>query len=377
MTIGFEAKRFFTNKTGLGNYNRFIVDALSQHFPEHTYKLYTPRQTANPDALQILENKKIEVVTPNVWYKRTRTTSLWRTWAMTNEPGINTLDVFHGLSQELPLRLPDRLKKIVTVHDLIFYRYPQFYNTLDVAIYKRKIKYTCKNADIIIAVSHQTKQDLQNFLNIDGSRIEVIHQGCHSNFKRKVTEEEIRAVKAKYGLPYNYILNVGTVEERKNVVQLIHALALLPPESRVPVVIIGKHTAYFKQVVQVARKMGVLDHLILPENVPFADFPAIYQAATLFVYPSLFEGFGIPLIEAIESGVPVITSKGSCFSEAAGPAALYVDPKNAEDLAHQIQSVLSDMQLRQKMIVESSTYIQQFAPAVIAGKIFEVYRKPK
>ena len=375
MNIGFEAKRFFTNNTGLGNYSRFIIRALSSCFPENDYKLYTPRNPAQNDTADILKHGNIKVITPGKEYKFFRATSFWRTWGISRESSVQDLEVFHGLSQELPVNLPRKIKKVVTVHDLIFYRYPEFYNSIDTAIYKKKLKFACERADTIIAISEQTKGDLQEFLNIDGSKIEIIYQGSHPNFKRPLSSSEVEAVRNKYNLPTEYILSVGTIEKRKNLLVIIKALSLLPRESRTPLVILGRPTEYFKEVLATAKKLGVLDSLVFPQNVPFHDFPAIYQNAKLFIYPSLFEGFGIPLVEAIESRVPVITSFGSCFSEAAGPSSIFVDPHNAEALAVQINKVLLDSALAKSMVSASYQYIQRFEPAVIAKEIMNVYKQ--
>lgn len=375
MKIGFEAKRIFTNNTGLGNYGRFIVNALSVHIPDNNYYLFTPKHILQAEAEALLRRENVKLVTPSSFFNLTHTTSLWRTWGLSKESITQDLDVFHGLSQELPIRLPGKIKKVVTVHDLIFYRYPRFYNPIDVAIYKKKLKSTCAIADKIIAISGQTRDDLINFLNADESKIEIIHQGCHPNFKKLHAKEDIEELKIKYKLPREYILNVGTIEERKNVLVLIKALALISRESRLPLVIMGKQTAYYKVVVAKARELGVMDQVVFLSGIPFADFPKIYQGASLFVYPSLFEGFGIPLIEAIESNVPVITSTGSCFREAAGPDSIFVDPGEEQELASKITLVLGNQELKRKMVTASKSYATQFSPPVIAAKLNTLYKQ--
>ncbi len=374
MNIGFEAKRLFTNNTGLGNYGRFIVNALSVYFPNNNYYLYSPKYSLQPEAEPILNRRNVEIITPSSFYKFTHTTSIWRTWGISKESITKQLDVFHGLSQELPINLPGKIKKVVTVHDLIFYRYPKFYNPIDVAIYKRKLQLACKKADKIIAISAQTREDLVNFLLVEESKIEIIYQGCHPNFKILHSKEDIDHIKMKYNLPREYMLNVGTIEERKNVMLLIKALALISKQSRVPLVIMGKQTEYYRVVVAKAKELGVLDDVVFLRGVLFADFPKIYQWASLFVYPSLFEGFGIPLIEAIESNVPVITSTGSCFREAAGPDSIFVDPGGEQELASKIILVLGNQELRKRMITASKAYVTQFNPAVIATKLNTLYQ---
>ncbi|MBT1701650.1 glycosyltransferase family 4 protein [Chryseosolibacter indicus] len=374
MNIGFEAKRFFTNSTGLGNYSRFIVDALSVNNENDNFFLYTPSNVPGKASKEILNRRNVKVVRPSSTYQMFKAGSLWRTWGISQHPTIDSLNVFHGLSHELPIGLPVHIKKIVTVHDLIFLRYPQFYRQIDIWIYKSKLLHACRNADKIIAVSKQTASDLIEFLHVDEKKIEVVYQGCHSNFKRKLSAQEIEQVKIKHQLPAEYILNVGTVEERKNVLVLVKALAQIPEKSRLPLIIMGKHTPYYQTVVEEAAKLGVIKNIRFLNNIPFADFPAIYQGAKVFVYPSLFEGFGIPLVEAIESCVPVITSEGSCFIEAAGPSAKYINPKRSDELKKTLMEVLSDDTLRDQMIKGSTEYIQKFRPEVISSNLIKAYK---
>lgn len=375
MNIGFEAKRFFTNYTGLGNYSRFVIDALSRNNSGDNLYLFTPRIVDHEENRQILSRKNVEAIAPTGLYSKPLVSALWRTWAVTKNPVMKTLNVFHGLSQELPIGLPVHVKKVVTVHDLIFLRYPQFYNSIDVSIYTRKVRAACENADRIIAISHQTADDLKNLLKVkDTAKIEVIYQGCHPIFRRKTSDAELQKTKTKYALPGKFILNVGTVEERKNLKLIIQALALMPESERLPLVVVGRHTAYQENVWQEIKRNKLESLVLFLDKVAFHDLPAIYQQAHLFIYPSFFEGFGIPLIEAIMSGVPVITSTGSCFQEAAGPGGIYVDPASAEDLAREIRSLLVDEERRISLTSQGRAYIAQFEPEVIAQNLNSVYR---
>jgi len=372
MYIGFEAKRLFSNFTGLGNYARFVVGALSEFVPQDHYTLYTPRERSHPEIDPIVVRPNVDVISPSGGYRWFK--GVWRSWGVSRHPSIKTLSVYHGLSQELPVGLPKHVRKVVTVHDLIYIRYPQFYKPIDVAIYKAKARAACSAADRVIAISRQTAEDLVEYLKVDASKIEVVYQGCHPIFKRQASTEEKQRVKSRYALPEAFILCVGTIEPRKNAAQLVRALAELPEASRLPIVLVGRATAYKEEILQIARTLGVVQHLQFLHDTSFQDFPAIYQSATVFVYPSLFEGFGIPLVEAIESGIPVITSTGSCFSEAAGPSALYADPNKAEELARYLNQVLTDSRLRQNMVDASRAYIQRFEPEMIARDLHAVYK---
>jgi glycosyltransferase involved in cell wall biosynthesis len=373
MRIGFEAKRFFTNFTGLGNYARFVVDALSEFNPHDHYTLYSPKTRSHPEIDPIVRRPNVQVVAPTGGYRFLK--GLWRSWGVSRHNTVPTLDVYHGLSQELPAGLPARVKKIVTVHDLIYIRYPQFYKPVDVAIYKAKAKAACAKADRVVAISQQTAQDIIDFLHVDSARIDVVYQGCHPIFKQTVTAAQQAAVRARYNLPAQFMLNVGTVESRKNVNLIVQALAVLPPALRLPLVIVGRETPYKEEIIRTATEKGVLELLHFLHGASFQDFPALYQSATVFVYPSLFEGFGIPLVEAIESGVPVVTSTGSCFREAAGCGALYADPQQPETLAAALEQVLADATLRTALVAQGRAYIEQFQPAVIAANLQQVYRR--
>lgn len=372
MRIGFDAKRLFTNFTGLGNYSRFVVDALANFQPENNYYLYTPRIKHHAEINVITTRSNVSVVRPCRLYTFLKASSIWRSWGVTRHASIGSLDVFHGLSQEIPFGLPLRVKKVVTVHDLIYFRYPQFYNPIDVAVYKAKVKFACKIADTIIAISEQTAQDLIEFLKVDAEKIKIVYQGCHPIFKQRRSTVEIESVKRKYFLPEKYILSIGTIEERKNVLIIIKAFELLHESVRIPIVIVGRSTSYALKVKAYIKKRQLENWVQFLHQSSFVDFPAIYQGATVFVYPSLFEGFGIPLIEAIESGIPVITSKGSCFREAAGPDAIYIDSQDENDLASAFMRLISEDQ--SSRIDKQKKYIQRFSPAVIAKDLMNVYK---
>ncbi len=374
MNIGFDAKRLFKNFTGLGNYSRFVVNALCEFAPENEYILYTPTINDHPEVRSIIRQKNVKVVGPSSAYTLFHASSIWRTWGISKEPSVKNLDLFHGLTQELPMNLPSRIKTVVTVADLIFIRSPELYNPIDVSIYKAKAKIACKRADKIVAISQQTADDIIEFLKVEPERVEVVYLGVHPNFKKKYSAEEIVNVKAKYNLPAQYILNVGTIEQRKNVLVLVKALALLPKELRKQIVIVGRATAYKKQVVEHAKRLGVEEWISFLHNIKFVDLPAIYQGAHLFVYPSIFEGFGIPLVEALESSIPVISSTGSCFSEAAGPGSIYVNPNDEEELAIRIKEVLENSTLREQMILTGKQHITQFEPKVISDKLNAIYK---
>jgi glycosyltransferase involved in cell wall biosynthesis len=358
--IGFDAKRVFNNFTGLGNYSRFVIDGLLEHYPENQYVLYTPKIRQHPEVQKYigLEVRQPEKGTPGAW---------WRTFSIANDIKKDKLDVYHGLSNELPLRKPAGLKTVITVHDLIFLRFPEYYGFIDVSIYKWKLKRACESADVIVAVSRQTANDLKDFLGIDEKKLRVVYQGCHPQFYKRAED-----VRKKYSLPDRFILYVGTIEKRKNAGLIIKALSRM--KNKIPLVLVGRPTKYMAELQALIERYSLSDYVTFIHNASFTDLPGIYQSASLFVYPSVFEGFGIPIVEAIASGVPVITSNGSCFSEAGGSDCIYVNPSNYEELADSMTMVLENSSLRTTMVDGSRKYIERFAPDVIAGELVKIYR---
>lgn len=371
MKIGFDAKRLFLNNTGLGNYSRYVVDTLLKHQPTYHYFLYTPIIKLHNRTEHYVDHPAINIVQPNKIIQLPIFNAWWRSAGIVHEPSFKKLDIYHGLSHELPVNIPSYIRKFVTVHDLIFYRYPKFYQPIDVLIYKQKLKSACQHADKIMAVSEQTASDLVSFLKIPSKKIKVVYQGCHDQFRHISTVQERNSIKEKYGLPENYMLNVSTVEERKNTLGLIKAFAQIPKSRRIPLLIIGRHTKYFKQVNAYVQEHGLIHEVIFLDKVEFYELSAIYQMASAFIYPSVFEGFGIPLLEAAESGIPIITSTGSCFKEAAGEDAIFIDPLNHNELASAILEVLNADQ--SERVRKQQVHVKKFWPEQTAKEIKAFY----
>ncbi len=373
MRIGFDAKRLFNNFTGLGNYSRFVVSALSETYPDNAYLLYSPKIRSHPEVNAILHKTSIKVHEPSKATASFRLGSFWRSYSLGNVAAKDGVEIFHGLSNELPLTKPKQLKTVVTVHDLIFKRFPEFYKPIDITIYDWKLRKACQSADRIIAISKQTSNDLIEFLGVDPAKIDVVYQGCHANFKRVYSSEQLKEIAVRYKLPSEFILNVGTIESRKNVLLLLKALK--QSKNDLPVVIVGRSTSYLKQLTDYITENDLDKRVLFIHNAAFIDLPGIYHLAKVFVYPSLFEGFGIPIVEAIACGVPVITSSGSCFAEAGGPDCLYVDSKNSEQLKNALDSILMDEVIRKQSVEKSKIYIERFEPSAIAADLMKVYKE--
>jgi glycosyltransferase involved in cell wall biosynthesis len=365
--IGYDAKRIFHNTTGLGNYGRDLVRILSKRNPSLFFYLYNPKQKT-VKSLDLIYNIFEKLPEKLIWK---RLSSVWRQGPILRQLKDDNIILFHGLTGELPRGInKTKIKTIVTVHDLIFVRYPELYSYIDRRIHLEKVKYSTKVADRIIAISEQTKNDIVEFLKVEPSRIDVIYQGCHQIFKEKISHEEKSEVLKKYSLPKDFILNVGTINERKNILNLVKAVQ----KTTHNLVVVGSKTEYFNKIEAFLQTDGQLRKRIhFLEKVPLKDLAALYQTAELFVYPSIFEGFGIPIVEALFSGTPVISSTGSCFSEAGGLDSIYVDPNNVSLLAEKIKWVLNNPSVSKKMIENGYIHAQKFKDDLIAESLIQFY----
>lgn len=372
MRIGFDAKRLFNNFTGLGNYSRFVVKALLDNYANHHYTLYSPKIKQHLETQQFRVNPKLLIRTPPTWVRGSGFGSFWRSVNLGNIAFRDGMDIYHGLSNELPVTKPKGLKTVVTIHDLIFIRYPELYHKIDTKIYRKKLKHACESADKIITISKQTANDLKQYFEISEERIQVIYQGCDEIFKKRFSKEEVQSVIKKYNLPENFVLTVGTIEARKNALVLLKAAVQLSKD--VSIVLIGKPTKYQAQLNQFIAENNLNSRVRFVHDVVFTDLPKIYQASKVFVYPSRFEGFGIPIVEAIHSQVPVIAATGSCLEEAGGPSSMYIDPDDADALAEGIKVFLRDEARRTKVVANGLDFVKQFEPPQIAANMMDVYQ---
>lgn len=368
MKIGFDAKRAYNNKSGLGNYSRFLIDALIKKYPDKDYVLFTPK--VDPKFIDYREPLRF---TPSGL--KSVFSSLWRMFWIKGDIISQQLDVFHGLSNELPVGIDKvNVRKVVTIHDLIFMRYPSFYKKADLNIYKKKFAYACSTADTVIAVSKQTKEDIQHFFGTSEEKIEVIGQDCDKQFLLKPNESAMKSVRLKYNLPENYIIAVGSIEERKNQLRVVEAFVSLGLDD-VELVLIGKRTEYQTKIESYLNGHGGKAQVRFLNDADFNDFPAVYSGAKMAVYCSLFEGFGIPVVEAFTTGVPLLTSEGGCFEEVAGEAALKVDPRDVEAIANGMKTLLNDNEASESFVAKGFEHVKQFRAEVIAEKVMRVYER--
>ncbi len=381
MNIGFDAKRAYHNGTGLGHYSRTLLQSLSQYYPGHQYYLFNPKAS---HSFNIRGQNLHEVVPTDLLYKAFR--SAWRSSWVKKDLQRLKIDLYHGLSHEIPLGIQQTgVKSVVTIHDLIHERYPEQYNAIDVKIYSKKFRYACQHADRVIAISEQTKRDIIDFYNTPEEKIRVCYQSCNPAFGATVSEEEKKRVKEVYKLPGEFFLSVGSIIERKNLLNSCKAIFLLRNELHIPLVVIGDGGKYKQQVKDYIKQNGIEERIIFlsenssakssPSFKSAIDFPAIYQSATALLYPSFFEGFGIPVLEALWSRLPVITSSVSCLPEAGGDGAYYVDPSSAEEIAAAMKRIYSDKEVAASLKEKGWQQAQNFTPQKGADAVMNVYNE--
>ncbi|MCD6354081.1 MAG: glycosyltransferase family 4 protein [Prolixibacteraceae bacterium] len=366
MKIGFDAKRAFLNASGLGNYSRNTLNALQKYFPENYYTLFTPEIKKD-----LFENyEQFEIVSPNSPFSKL-VKSLWRSFSLSRRLQKHELDLFHGLSNELPEGTgKTKMPSVVTIHDLIFMRFPKFYKPLDRKIYFQKTKYACTVATKIIAISQQTKNDIVTFLNADPEKIEVIYQSVSPLFFEKLNTEYLET---KYNLPETFILSVGTIEHRKNQLTLLKAVRNAKIET--PIVFVGRPTLYSAGLLKFISENNLEEQVTFLNNIPEKDLVALYQKASLSVYISLFEGFGLPVIEAMACGCPVLTSNVSCLPETAGDAATLCNPTDENEMGKKIKMLLEDTSLRHSFIEKGKKRAHLFHPEKYAQNLVSLYAK--
>lgn len=364
MIVGLDAKRIVRNGTGLGSYGRTLVNDLIRLGDDQLeLRLYAPDEGSASFRSQIIEG--VPFCYPSGHPSALRK-AWWRSRSIVSDLVRDGVQVYHGLSGELPMGLRKTgIRGIVTIHDLIFMRHPEYYHWIDTKIYEWKFRTALREAEHIIAISERTRQDI---IELGGERyadrISVIYQSFAPRFSVDVSQELRDEVRQRYKLPQRYILNVGTIEQRKNLLLACEAVDLLPQD--VHLVAVGRQTDYVRQLPSSERI-----HLL--SGVPDADLAAIYAMAEAFVYPSRYEGFGIPIIEAIAAGLPVVACTGSCLEEAGGPHSLYVSPDNVIDMVEALKMSLRGARGREERIRHSQDYIRRFQGTDVAGQVAALY----
>ena len=371
MLVGFDAKRAFCNTTGLGNYSRLLVSSLADRYPDFRALLYSPQvKTQYGHFFDSYSN--VAVCCPTGPYRAFP--HLWRSAALSCRLASDRVDLFHGLSHELPLGLPASVPGLVTMHDLIAWRYPQYFGLADAKIHQLKQRHACRVADVVVAISQQTRRDLIDIMQVPPDKICVLYQSCDPMFWRPVSAEDVAAVRTRYALPERYVVCIGTIEQRKNQLSVVRAMSLLPDD--VHLLLVGRQRgAYADEVLREVQRLRLSRRVRILSHVAFSDFPALYACSLASVYLSRFEGFGIPVLEALCSGAAVVTSPCSSLPEVGGDAVLYADPDDVDALARHILRLAHDNMFRASLLGKVQHQVSQFSIPATAAACYDLYRQ--
>ena len=283
-------------------------------------------------------------------------------------------DVFHSPDFVLP---PVRsARTVLTVHDLSFIRHPECFHKPLLAYASRSIPRSVSRADVILADSESTRQDLFELLHVPEDRVFVVYPGVDSRFRPQEDAEVIRAVLCRCGIRRPFILGLGTLQPRKNFSRLIRAYDLLRRDHHIPhqLVIAGAKGWLYADIEETIDVLGLHEHVLLPGFVADDELPALYSAADVFAFPSLYEGFGIPVLEAMACGTPVVTTPVSSLPEAAGDAALFVGPEDVEALADALWQLIDDGELRDELRGRGFQQARRFTWAQAAESVLSIYQ---
>lgn len=365
MRIGIDARLIYYHRAGIGQYILRLTQALAQIARDDAFILFTSRK-----------DKTIHIHQPNVRQQPLWTPSHHRLErvVMSLELAPFALDVLHS-----PDFIPPRWTRcptVITVHDLAFLRYPRFL-TRESARYYGQVDLAARQATHIIAVSHSTKRDLINLLGVPESKITVIYEAAHPLFAPMDKQRARDFVRTHYHLPDAFILFVGTIEPRKNVPTLLRAYKRLRDKYKMqlPLVMAGYRGWLVEEVDQALAEVQLGDALCFLGSVHNEELVHLYNAASLFVLPSFYEGFGLPPLEAMACGTPVIVSNVSSLPEVVGDAALLVAPDDVEGLAVAMARVLSDTALQEEMRTKGFKRAQTFSWERAARETLAVYRR--
>ncbi len=373
MTIYVDVSAAVHQKAGLARYARSLVQALVRdHRSDYDFGLFYngPRQ----DTLSLTDFPGLPTRRVPLGYKPWRTAVLiGQRMRLGFEPLLPDAQLLHATEHLLlPMR---RVGTVLTVHDLIYHLFPAYHKRLNYWYLNAAMPLFVRRADQIITVSQSTKRDLMRVYGVPGEKISVIYEAASPDF-RPATPEAVAGARAAYNLPDHYILAIGTIEPRKNLIRLVDALRLLrKKDPSLSLVIVGSAGWLYQDFFQHVEKLEEPRSVLLSGFVPDEDLPAVITGAHVCVLASLYEGFGLPILEAMACGTPVVCSNTSSLPELGGEAAAYFNPTDTQGMAAAIEAVLADAGLRQQMQSLGLQQAARFSWERAARETVAVYEK--
>lgn len=367
MRIGIFADRIGSKGGGLETYERELIKGFMEIDSRNRYVIFGYSHKAIEKNLGSHPRFTFTTVSKNSKFLRL-------SLSLPYELAKNHLDLVH-ICMVPPVFCPQ--KYIMTVHDLAPFIHPEFFPKKILLRLNPLLKKGIKHAAKIIAVSEATKRDVIRLFGIDAHKIVVIHHGIDSQYKPIEDKKDAVTILKKYGISDKYILYVGRIQARKNILRLIQAFQLLKQKKKLKhkLVLVGKRMWESKEIFKEIDKLDIREDVILTDHASYPDLPYFYNGADAFIYPSLFEGFGIPPLEAMACGTPVIASNVTAIPEIVGDAALFVDPIDISSIAEGMDKLLSSDNLKKDLIKKGFQRAKQFSWKETAKKTLSVYEQ--
>jgi glycosyltransferase involved in cell wall biosynthesis len=365
--IGFDARKI--RDFGIGTYIRQLLEAMARRPESEDYRFRVYLRAADRELLDGFPPRFEPVAEESAGYSISELTRLpWRLWR-------DRLDLFHATHYVLP-PLP-RGRAVVTIHDIIHLLYPQFLPSRAAHFYASfMIRRALARADRIITVSYNSKRDLVDYFGVGSSRIEVIYNGVSTRFRSDIPEDERSRVAAKYGLSTPYLLFLGGEKPHKNLQAVVRAFAEARRTADLPhgLAIAGPPPRSEARLEALVHALDLTRHVFRPGLVEDEDLPGLVAGADVLLYPTLYEGFGLPVVEAMACGTPVLTSATSALQEIAGGYAYLVDPMDVEAISRGIVALATDEKVRSDFRELGRKRALDFSWDKAAEKTLEVYR---
>ncbi len=351
--FGFNKKTGLPNRVGSSEFCFQLLSTLSKIDNENQYSVFLP---ADPSSDMPKEREKWKYV---VFHSK----KLWTLLGLSRKLKTCKLDVFFSPTHYLPLYTA--LPSVISILDVSYLYFPNLFKKKDLYQLKLWGGYSIKKAKKIITISNSSKNDIIKMYKVNPEKIAVVYPGIKQDLGLKIKDLRMNDLSKKYGIKGDYILFVGTLQPRKNISKLIEAFSLIINHKSsigdLSLVIVGKKGWQYEEILVAPKQFGVSERVRFLDFVSDEDFPSLYKNALCFVLPSLYEGFGLPILEAMQYGCPVATSNVSSLPEAGGDAALYFDPRNADEISKTIKKVIEDKSLRDEMIRKGYAQVKKFS----------------
>lgn len=372
MRVGFDVRPFLKEETGVGIYFKNLLFALAKIDRENEYFLFSSswKDRFDPGKVPPFDQKRFK----DFRYPVKVVNFLW------NRLGWPSMDLFFKASLDLthsptPLLLPSGGKKIVTVYDLCFMEYPHLSDDESRHMFSSRIEQSLHRADGIITISHFSQEQILKRFSINKRKIHVTPLGIDHDFWRDIAKDETERIKSKFNLPATYLLFVGAHEPRKNIGRLIEALKIVHNRyKKIPLVLAGREGKDSAVVMDRINTYDLKQWVYPTGYLNDLELRSIYRLATALVFPSVCEGFGLPLLEAMASGIPVVASQAPALPEICQDAALFFDPEHPEEMAEAIIRVLKDETLRKDLVHRGAQRLEDFSWELTAEKTLSIYR---